>query len=283
MELTFEISLIELNKIDKYVDNNFPKNSNILDIKIGIYKIFKNLVTSLNTLDKLHKQNTETQSFATISRMIFDNYSVFYILSSYSTKEEQWLRYCLYLMDSLDGRINSITEFSESTKDNNLMKSLDDSKEIIKHDEKVISRILKFIYSKKLDNIVTEKEIKKRNWKFTPKLEKKERLSWEDLYNISRIPKRFSKLIQNHYSTYVHGLGMTILYEKRNESFIESTLLLLATIQLNIAKIIITELNLDKRKLKIDSDFSVLMESQWNNSERWNKQNDLQTKYIKHS
>jgi len=271
MELTFDLSLIELNKIDEYIKVNYTKNSNILNKKVGIYKIFKNLVASLNTLKKLYEQNSETQSLATISRMIFDNYSVFFILSSHSTKEEQLLRYYLYLMDSLDGRINSITAFAESVKNKKLIESFKDSIDIVEHDKKAISRILNEIYSESLNNIVSKKTIEKRNWKFITKPNSKERLSWEDLYNISKVPKRYSKIVQNHYSNYTHGLGMTILYEERNKSFIESTLLLLATVQLNIAKIIIKELNINEVKLKIDPDFYILMEYQWNNSDRWNQ------------
>ncbi|MDO6814054.1 hypothetical protein [Tenacibaculum soleae] len=201
--------------------------------------------------------------------MIFDNYSVFFILTSYSTKDEQLLRYYLYLMDSLDGRINSITSFSETVKNNKLIESFDESKDIVEHDKKAISQILNKISSENLDNLVSKKTIQKRNWKFTTN--SKERFSWEDLYNISKVPKRFSKIIQNHYSNYTHGLGMTILYEERNNSFIESTLMLLSIIQLNIGKIIIEELNISEEKLQMESEFYLLMNYHWNNSERWNQ------------
>lgn len=271
MKLTFELSLIQLNKIAEFININYNIDSNVFNKKVGLYKIFKNLISSLNTLKKLNEQNSETQSFATISRMIFDNYSVFFILSSYSTKDEQLLRYFLYLIDSLEGRINSITAFAETVKNNRLIESFEESKGIIEHDKKAISQILNKIHSENLNNLVSQKTIEKCNWKFTTKPNSKERLSWEDLYNISKVPKRYSKIIQNHYSTFTHGLGMTILYEQRNKSFIESTLLLLATIQLNIAKIIITELNINEEKLEMEPEFYLLMNYNWNNSERWNQ------------
>jgi len=265
---SFESSLKELEKIESILDKNYPANASILNRDIGIYKIFKNLLTSLNLLKDINLKNCATQPFATLSRMIIDNYSVLYLIAKNSSIKEQRLRYYLYLIDSLEGRIKSITDFSKDVQNNSLIQDFQQSQDIVEHDERAVRNLLNRINSEKLNELVSSKIIDKRNWKFTCE-NKKERHNWEDLYKIARIPQKFSKIIQNHYSTYTHGLGMTILYEKRNESLIESTMLLLTTINLNIARIILDEYNIIPEKINLDSEFITIVNHQWENVEKW--------------
>lgn len=265
MELTFDSCLKELEKIQRNLEKDNSDKSQLLNKKIGVFNIFKNLVSNLKILDKINKENCNTQSFATLSRMIIDNYAGFYLLTAHSDNNERQLRYYLYLMDSLQSRINSISDFSNSLKNNKLVKSFESSNDIILHDKKTITTIIQKIKSEKLDSLVSLKVIDKRNWKYIAGNSKKERYSWEELYNIAKIPKHFSKMIQNHYSAYAHGLGMTILYSERNETLIESTFLFFALIQLNLAKIIINEFNVDILKINLDNNFIAQMEFHWDN------------------
>lgn len=267
---TFNSSIKELEKIENVLDKNYPENSSILNRNIGIYKIFKNLLSNLKLLRDLDSKDCATQPFATLSRMIIDNYSVLFLISKHSDSKEQDLRYYLYLMDSLNGRINSIRNFSDQIQNNSLIKDLKESEATIEHDKRAIKTITKLIEKNKLHKLVSDKVIKDRNWKFTKGVtNKKERLSWEDLYNLARIPKKFSKIIQNHYSTYTHGLGMTILYESRNETFFQSTFLLLSLLNLNITQILIDEYKLQPDKMDLDLEHLIFVRHQWENYEKW--------------
>tara|TARA_B100000949_G_scaffold213330_1_gene208124 strand:- start:703 stop:1506 length:804 start_codon:yes stop_codon:yes gene_type:complete len=265
MELSFDSCLIELRKIEHLLDRSIDNKSQLLTKKIGVFNIFKNLISNLIILKKLNEENCNTQSFATLSRMIIDNYAGFYLLTAHSDENEKQFRYYLYLMDSLQTRINSISDFANSLKDNKLVKSFDSSNNIIIHDKKTIATIIEKIKKEKLDTLASPKIIENRNWKYISGNSKKERYSWEELYNIAKIPEHFSKMIQNHYSTYAHGLGMTILYSERNEALINSTFLFFALIQLNLAKIIINEFEIDVLKANLDNNFIAQMEFHWDN------------------
>lgn len=267
---TYQSGVAELEKIESILDKKCPENVTILNRQIGIYKVFKNVLSNLKFLKRINAEKCATQPFATLSRMIIDNYAVFYLISTYSSIREQELRYYLYIMDSLEGRIKSIQDLNKAVQNNSLIKNFQESKEIIRHDKRAIKNLMARINADQLDKMVSARVIDRRNWKFTngdPK--QKERLSWEELYNIARIPKRFSKLIQTHYSTYTHGLGMTILYESRNESFIESTFLLLNLLNLNLARILINEFNLQPDKMDMDPQFIGLINHQWENYQKW--------------
>lgn len=267
---TFDSSIKELEKIEYILDKNYPQNTSILNRNIGIYKIFKNIISNLRLLKDLDSKECATQPFATLSRMIIDNYSILYLISKHSDSKEQDLRYYLYLMDSLNGRINSITNFSDQVQNNSLIKDFKESKDTIEHDERAINTITKLIEKNKLDELVPKKVIEDRNWKFTTGIKsKKNRLSWIDLYNIARIPNKFSEIIQNHYSTYTHGLGMTILYESRNDTFFKSTFLLLTLLNLNIARILIDEYKLQPGKMNLDPEFLIYVKHQWENYHKW--------------
>ena len=265
---SYESSLKELEKVELILDRNYPANASILNRGIGIFKIFKNILSNLNLLKDINSKKCATQPFATLSRMIIDNYSILYLISTNSSLKEQELRYYLYLIDSLEGRISSIADFSEQVQNNSLIKDFQQSEDIIEHDKRAIKNLMNRIKTEKLDEMVSSKTIDKKNWKFTIE-NKKDRLSWEDLYNIARIPEKFSKIIQNHYSTYTHGLGMTILYESRNESFIESTFLLLTILNLNITRILINEYNFEPKKIDLDPKFVNFVNHQWENFEKW--------------
>lgn len=267
MELSFDSCLIELQKIEHILDRSINNKSQLLNRKIGVFNIFKNHISNLIILKKLNKENCNTQSFATLSRMIIDNYAGFYLLTAHSDENEKQLRYYLYLMDSLQSRINSISDLENSLKNNKLVESFDSSSDIIIHDKKAITTIIEKIKTEKLDSLASQKIIENKNWKYISGNSNKERYSWEELYNISKIPEHFSKMIQNHYSTYAHGLGMTILYSERNETLIKSTFLFFALIQLNLAKIIINEFEIDIIKANLDNNFIAQMEFHWDN---WN-------------
>ena len=169
-------------------------------------------------------------------------------------------------MDSFNERISSITNFSNQVQNNSLIKDFKESEATIEHDKRAIKTITKLIEKNKLNELVPNKVIEDRNWKFTKGItSKKNRLSWVDLYNLARIPKKFSELIQNHYSTYTHGLGMTILYESRNETFFKSTFLLLTILNLNITRILIDEYKLQPGKINLNPEILIYVKHQWEN------------------
>src|SRR5690606_18098745 len=125
----------------------------------------------------------------------------------------QKLRYYLLMLASLEGRIKTMTEFEESL--NNLpAEVIRGNQEFKKLDENSIHIFLQKIEKENLEKIVDIKHIKKRNWKFPNSIPAGNKISynWQELYKIAKIPSNFSKAIQQHFSEFTHGLGLTILY-----------------------------------------------------------------------
>ncbi|OYU78862.1 MAG: hypothetical protein CFE23_16645 [Flavobacterium sp. BFFFF1] len=259
----FQICLIELEKINDTLSELYLDSNNLYNHKIGIFKIFRKLVINLRFMYETSEVSSQ-QITLSLGRMIIDHYSILYLLSTHSSRKEQLLRYYLYLIDSLQSRINTIQDFSSNFSEM--------SEEILKnneisnsHDQNVVIKLKEFIFENKLNDIANEKDLENSNWKFVSSHPAKKNVySWQELYNISKIPEHFSKAIQNHFSTFTHGLGMTILYSEDNP---ESTLYVyefVTLIQALIGKMMLLNYPEELKNLELRQDFLDSGEAGWN-------------------
>lgn len=60
MELSFDSCLIELRKIENILDRSIDNKSQLLTKKIGVFNIFKNLISNLIILKNLNNENCNT-------------------------------------------------------------------------------------------------------------------------------------------------------------------------------------------------------------------------------
>lgn len=241
----------------KYNSNNF------FDSKIGVFHQFRSIVTNLNFLLETNHLSSFT-TFTTLARMIIDNYATFFLVTSYNSKEEQELRYALFFIDSLKSRIKTTTEFASAQK-NIPEEIIEVNKKEIENDIKAIGRFTSNINARKLNTLVDDKIIEKSNWKFQSSMKAKNghTYSWEEMYQIAKIPKHFSSAIQNHFSQFTHGLALSILYNNGNKDSKESILGILNMIQILIGKIMIGKFNDDLKNSEIEIEFIEVCNLTW--------------------
>jgi len=137
------------------------------------------------------------------------------------------------------------------------------------HDSTVIKKNLGIIEKNGLDLLVEKFVIENHNWKFVSSYpaKNKKTYSWQELYNIAKIPKHFSKAIQNHFSSFTHGLGLAILYtEGNNESlnYIYDTILILQAVT---GKIMRLNYSKELENLNFNNEFIEIGEEVWSNWE----------------
>lgn len=260
--------LFSLNEFSKLVDSLKGielANPSPIEKKTGIYYSILNLQSNLKLVLELAENNCKTQPLVTLARMIIDNYSILYLLTSFSSQEEQQLRYYLYLLDSISMRTQIIQEFMEGMKNYTPENSLTDTNNVIDRDQRAISIILNKIESENLSNITTKKNLFCHNWKFvsiTPPTNSY--YNWKELYNISKIPTHFSMVIQKHFSAFVHGLGTVLIYQQKNKGMEESVMSLLMIIQFLTSQIILNEYPENTKDIELDSEFLRNVNKSWN-------------------
>ena len=262
---SYLIYLRELEKINETLFSLYGDSNNLYNHKIGVYKIFRALTLNFRFIYETADISSK-QTVITLARTIIDHYSILSLLSCYSTRNEQSLRYYLYLMESLYERIKIINDFSSNLDnvDPEILKGNSDSNS---HDEYVINRILQIIKEQKLDLLVEESVILSYNWRFPSEYPagNKRIYNWQELYNIAKIPRHFSKAIQNHFSSFTHGLGLTILY---SEDTPEATIYVydfIAIIQTLTGKIMTSNYTKELEKLEFNEEFVSMGEEGWNN------------------
>lgn len=263
--LAYEFYFSELEKIVNHLNLTYGENNNLYQKKIGIFHVFRSLYKNLKFLNVTIDESPFTV-FATLSRMIIDQYSVFFLISSHSSEEIQKLRYYLLMISSLEGRSKTMADFEESL--SNLALDISESnKKYIKHDIDTVKLFLQKIEKENLSEIVDSSHIRRRNWRFP--CEKpagnKNTYNWQELYKISKIPDNFSKTIQQHFSEFTHGLGLTVLYADEKSVSKLSILAVLTIIQSYIGKIIMNEFSNELQNLEINPQFIYNCNYNWNN------------------
>ena len=86
----YKIYLIELEKIRIHLMPKYGMSKNLFDFKTGIFHLFNSITKSLKFIGENY-ENAPFPAFTSLARMAVDNYSVFYLLASYDTLENQKL------------------------------------------------------------------------------------------------------------------------------------------------------------------------------------------------
>lgn len=260
----YDLYLNELKKMAEHLNQYFENNDLFLK-NIGQVHLFRSIIKNLIFL----RDNFESipfTAFATLSRMLIDHYSAFFLITSFSNKNEQNLRYYLLMLGSLEGRVKTMTEFEKSLK--NLPEEvIKRNQEAIKLDKDSINIFIQKIEKKNLNKIVNNKHITNRNWKFPNSIpaSNKNYYNWQELYIIAKIPSNFSKVIQKHFSEFTHGLGLTILYTDNNVESKISIIALLSVIESLVGKIIIKEYSKELKDLSLNEQFIYNCNLNWEN------------------
>ncbi len=263
--LVFESYFFELEKIVNHLNPIYGTSNNLFEKKIGVFHVFGSLYKNLKFLNST-RDDCPFASFATLVRMIIDHYSVFFLISSYSSQEVQKLRYYLLMMASLEGRSKTMSDFEKSLSNLPIEISIA-NQEAIKHDEDSVQAFIQKIERENLKGLTLESHINKRNWKFPSEREagNKNFYNWQELYQIAKIPDNFSKSIQQHFSEFTHGLGLTVLYTEEKSDSKLSIIAILSMIQSLIGKIMIDEFSNELQNLQLDSQFVYNCNYNWEN------------------
>lgn len=201
--------------------NSYEKITSYESKKVGIYRYLKKLIPCFDALRMVSKLNS-AQPLITLQRMIVDNYAVLYLLTNHSNKEVQLLRYYLFILDATKSRPDILNNFSSKITLDIPNDAFESAKDAIANDNQSSIELHKLIKEKQLDKLVNNTIIETANWKFKDSKETnqyKNKYNWVDLYKIARIPEHHAEMYQNYHSTYVHGLGMTLMTDKSEAAF----------------------------------------------------------------
>lgn len=262
-KLCFKLYLGQLQIIKDFLNPRFGKSINLYDKKIGTFHIFRSIHSNLNFLYETYEISSFAV-FATLARMIIDSYSIFYIITSHLSDDEQRLRYYLLFIGSLDGRIKTTIDFAQSV--NNIPKEvLKENDVMFRHDRSVIQNFTEKIYAEKLDILVQDSVIKTTNWKFPSSIPagNKKSYSWQELYQIAKIPKNFAKAIQSHFSEFSHGLALSILYTEEKNSSKESIAAVINILQTLMGKIMLNTYSEELKDTSIERNFIDICNHHW--------------------
>ncbi len=235
---------------------------------VGIYNILKKLVPCFTILDDVSKSNS-VQSIITLERMILDNYTILFLLTNYESKNIQELRYYLFLLDAVETRIKIITEFAANSNIDLPGFVMDQKNNTVEEDKKTRAQLIQIINTKKLDVLVNEEIIKKSNWKFKDSASANKNhnsYKWRELYEIAKIPQRYAIMLQDYNSSYVHGLGLSLMIDNEFGSYLKmmKSLDFGSIIQSMIVKIMLDEFQIETQQITLSNDYEKFMNENWN-------------------
>jgi hypothetical protein len=237
--------------------------------KVGIYYLLKKLVPCFTVLDDVSKSNS-VQSIITLERMILDNYTVLFFLTNFESKKNQDLRYYLFLLDAVETRYKIIDEFLINNPTAFPEFVIDQKNNTVLEDKKTRAHLLQIIKTQNLDAIVNKEIIIKSNWKFKdPNSVNKKYNSykWQELYEIAKIPKRHAIMLQDYNSSYVHGLGLSLMIDDDFGAYLKvmKSLDFGSIIQSMIVKIILGEFPTETKKISLPNNYIKFMNENWSN------------------
>lgn len=138
-------------------------------------------------------------------------------------------------------------------------------------DDKASNELLEIIRGLQRNLNVNENIITKSNWKFKDINSSKNnnRYEWTELYINARIPAHQAKILQDYHSTFVHGLGISLMIETDENllPFIISTLEFCSILMSLIIKIITTEYCNETKDMVLDKSIIDFMNDNWDNWE----------------
>lgn len=239
--------------------------------KVGIYQYLKKLIPCFDVLLDVSNSNS-IQSMISLERMIVDNYSIFFLLTTFSTKEEQLLRYYLYLLDATTNRSKIIKQFPLNSQNNTSEFTFLETNSALNSDNIASIEIKKLIMEENLNSLVSEEVISNSNWKFIdPKSTKKNQrcnqYKWETLYTIAKIPEHHAKILQAYHSAFVHGLGISLMLREEDNVFphLISTIDFISILQSLIIKILLIEFKEETNDVKLNQLTIDFVNNSWNN------------------
>ncbi|MBE9466754.1 MAG: hypothetical protein IMY72_00365 [Bacteroidetes bacterium] len=238
--------------------------------KVGIYRHLKKLIPCFDILLVVSKSDS-VQSLITLQRMIVDNYAIFFLLTSHSSKEEQILRYYLYLLDAVVSRTKIIDQFSKGITSELPKNEYVNANSANILDIESAKNLKEKIRENQRSIILADEIIEKTNWKFKdPSLsnQNKNRYKWSELYSISKIPNHHAKMIQNYNSSFVHGLGISMMVGHNENDifpFRISAMDFCSVLMSLIIKILTVEFEKEISKVKFNDKTLVFINNNWNN------------------
>lgn len=265
-----EFQTIKKELVDIICSLNDYDREKELSKNVIIYRLIKSMIELLEVLYKISDFKS-IRSQLTIQRTIVNYYSILYLLTSYNSKEEQNLRYYLFLLDTFKSRKKNLLKIKKETPEKRLRDLKQKVDELELGDEKSYQDVLIAINEKKLNSIVTKDIITWNNWKFkNPNLknQRENKFSWKELAEISKIPGRFATFYQDYASEFIHGTGSSIIIEdneKNTEQTINSTMELSSVLMCLIIKIILNEFAEEVKFAEINSIIKEKCNYLWNN------------------
>lgn len=217
-----------------------------LSRNVIIYRLIKSINELLEVLYKISDFKS-IRSQLTIQRTIVNYYSILYLLTSYNSKEEQKLRYYLFLLDTFKSMKKNLLKIMEETPEEKIIDLKQKVGELEEGDEQAYQDVLSAINEKKLYSLVTKDIITRNNWKFKNPNEKnqiKNKFSWKELAENSKIPRRFATFYQDYASEFIHGTGSSVIIEdneKNTVQTINSTMELSSVLMCLMIKIVLNE------------------------------------------
>jgi hypothetical protein len=256
----------ELDSVFKSLYTKYDSITAVNSREVGIYKHVKKLLPCFDLLYEI-SSTSSIQSLKTMERMIVDNYAILFLLSSHSTEQEKNLRYYLYLLDAVKSRTNIINSFSTQIPDEIPQEIMSNAKSAKDADQETYNDIKELIKDVKLDSLVNENIIEQCNWKYKDGKKSNGRncYSWVELYQIAKIPKRHAQVLQDYHSSYVHGLGISLMIGDDDNllPIIKSTLDFCSVLQTMIIKIIMTSFFKETRDIELPESMSIFMNKNW--------------------
>ncbi|MEM5564386.1 hypothetical protein WNY78_04705 [Psychroserpens sp. AS72] len=243
--------------MEKTIEFIHGKEEKFTTREIGILKLTKNLIECFSVLEHLLK-NHSLQAILSMHRTIIDNYSVLYLITEKGTLLEKDIRYKLFLLDAINSKHEVVNKFKKDSEKDPKKYNLEDNNKAIEKDlrnkRKFNLDLEKFVNNKQLaKNILTQ-----NNWKFKDilnngKQQNKNRYNWIDLYQIARIPEHHSFVFQKYYSSFTHGLGLSIFTREENEilPFIATTYTTTALIGTITIEMLIKHFKINTRKANL--------------------------------
>lgn len=207
----FEFSFCHLDYLLSELQKHYDINQSF-NIDSFLLRCIYRMLNIWESIHNIRWSNNDSSTLLVLSRTIADNLATINLIFNHTVKEEQELRYLLYVLDGLiirkellesrssvfDSRY--ITEDDFKNIDNQCNDTLDSDKKSISYIESEI-KVLS-IYDKINPNIITS-----RNWKYKS-INSNNRYSWQDmceLYDNKSAAENYQKYLSSH----THGLGIS--------------------------------------------------------------------------
>ena len=130
-----EFSLIKEELVKVFKCLNIYNNEEEISKNVITHRLIKSIIELLEVLFK-NSEFKSIRSQLTIQRTIVNYYSILYLLTSFNSKEEQNLRYYLFLLDTFKSRIDKLSKIKKETPEEILIELKQNVNELEEGDKK---------------------------------------------------------------------------------------------------------------------------------------------------